>query len=95
MRRWRLPEESVAAVKKAWRLLYARRGERAPGRTQEALREIENNGLCNDEHVRFLVAFLKRKLNVGIYGRARENNRTDTDTDRDGFYKQAESEHAR
>lgn len=86
MRRWKIPAESIAAVKGAFRLLYARRGGQAPGRTTEALREIESNGLCNDEHVAYLVAFLKRKLEVGVYGRVREHDRTDTADDRKGFY---------
>jgi UDP-N-acetylglucosamine acyltransferase len=86
MRRWHIPEESIAAVKAAWRLLYARRGESSPGRTMQALREIESNGLVNDEHVRYLVDFLRRKLDIGIFGRTREHDRTDTPSDRAAFY---------
>jgi UDP-N-acetylglucosamine acyltransferase len=92
MRRWHVPDESIAAVKSAWRLLYARRGEHSPGRTVQALREIESNGLLRDEHVRYLVEFLRRKLQVGIYGRVREHFRSDTPEDRAAFYSKQETE---
>jgi UDP-N-acetylglucosamine acyltransferase len=92
MRRWHIPDESIAAIKTAWRLLYARRGENSPGRTVQALREIENDGLVNDEHVRYLVEFLRRKLDVGIFGRAREHDRTDTPEDRAAFYGESTTE---
>jgi UDP-N-acetylglucosamine acyltransferase len=92
MRRWHIPEESIAAVKNAWRLLYARRGENSPGRTMAALREIENDGLVNDEHVRYLVDFLRRKLDIGIFGRVREHDRTDTPEDRAAFYGESKTE---
>jgi UDP-N-acetylglucosamine acyltransferase len=92
MRRWHIPDESIAAVKTAWRLLYARRGEHSPGRTLQALREIENDGLVEDEHVRYLVDFLRRKLDVGIYGRVREYDRTDTPEDRAAFYEKSKTE---
>jgi UDP-N-acetylglucosamine acyltransferase len=92
MRRWQIPEKSIAAVKTAWRLLYARRGEHSPGRTYQALREIEGDGLLDDEHVAYLVAFLRRKLEIGVYGRVREHYRTDQPEDRAAFYERREAE---
>ncbi len=89
LRRWRIPESSILALKRAARLLYARRGERSPGRTLEALRQIEEDGLMADEHVRYLVEFLRRKLEIGIFGRAREHFRSDTPEDREAFYSRA------
>ncbi len=86
LRRWRVPDESIGKVKRAARLLYARRGEHSPLRTGDALREIEADGLMQDEHVRYLVEFVQRKLEVGIYGRVRERYRTDQDDDRAAFY---------
>jgi UDP-N-acetylglucosamine acyltransferase len=86
LRRWQVPEESIAKVKEAARLLYARRSARAPLRTVETLREIEANGLAGDEHVAYLVEFLKRKLAIGVYGRVREHFRTDRPEDRGSFY---------
>ncbi len=88
MQRWHVPEDSIAAVKAAFRLLFARRSNRAPGRTLQALREIEENGLIRDEHVRYLVDFLRRKLEVGVYGRVREHFRNDSEADRAAFYGQ-------
>lgn len=86
LRRWRIPEQSITKVKEAARLLYARRGERSPLRTNEALRIIEADGLLDDEHVRYLVDFLRRKLDVGIFGRVREHYRSDRAEDRASFY---------
>jgi len=86
LRRWKFSEESILAVKQAARLLYARRGGRSPGRTLEAIREIEGNGLMQDEHVRYLIACLKRKLDIGVFGRVREHFRSDCDADRGAFY---------
>lgn len=94
MTRWKIDADSVAAMKQAFRLLYARRGERSPGRTADALAQIESNGLMNDPHVRYLVEFLKRKMAIGIFGRQREHFRTDGDCDRDAFYRVSESKPA-
>jgi UDP-N-acetylglucosamine acyltransferase len=92
LKRWKFAPDSVAALKSAFRLLYARRGEHSPGRTLEALGEIEKNGLIQDAHVRYLVDFLRRKLQIGIFGRVREHDRTDGPADREGFYGGVESE---
>jgi len=92
MQRWHIAPESIAAMKAAFRLLFARSGGRSPGRTVAAIREIENNGLIRDEHVRYLVDFLRRKLEVGVFGRVREHYRTDRDADRAAFYGQGHAE---
>jgi UDP-N-acetylglucosamine acyltransferase len=86
MRRWRFAEDSIAAVRAAFKLIYARKGGRSLGRTQEAIVEIRQNGLIHDPQVRALVEFLERKLQVGIFGRYREAARLDDDADRAGFY---------
>jgi UDP-N-acetylglucosamine acyltransferase len=91
MRRWRFPAESITKVKEAARLLYARRGERSPLRTHEALAAIEADGLARDEHVRYLADFLRQKLDIGIFGRVREHFRSDADDDRAAFYGQPET----
>lgn len=90
LRRWRIPDESITRIKEAARLLYARRGEQSPLRTSEALRTIESDGLIDDEHVRYLVEFLRRKLDIGVFGRAREHYRQDDDSDREAFYGQSD-----
>lgn len=86
LRRWRFSAATIQHVKQAWRLLYARRGERSPLRTGEALAQIRANGMMADEHVRYLVDFLTRKLEIGIFGRVREHYRKDNDQDRAKFY---------
>jgi len=92
LRRWRLPEESIQRLKQAGRLLFMRRSARSPLRTLEALRAIEADGLARDEHVRYLVQFLRRKLEFGVHGRVREHFRCDTDADRAAFYQRRNSE---
>lgn len=92
LRRWRFPEESIARIRCAARLLYARRGQRAPLGVSDALRQIEANGLIVDEHVRYLVDFLKRKLEIGTFGRVREHYRTDSVEDLAGFYGERKEE---
>jgi UDP-N-acetylglucosamine acyltransferase len=92
MRRWHISEESIAAVKEAFRLIYARRSDNAPARTSAALRDIESNGLIRDEHVRYLAEFLKRKLEIGVFGRVREHYRSDQPDDRAAFYGRMERE---
>ncbi|MBU0637599.1 MAG: acyl-ACP--UDP-N-acetylglucosamine O-acyltransferase [Planctomycetes bacterium] len=94
MRRWHIADESIDAVKEAFRLLYARRTERSPGQTLAALREIERDGLLDDQHVRYLVEFLRRKLEIGVFGRVRERYRGDVPEDRAGFYRAGEKEPA-
>lgn len=86
MRRWRFAPESIRGVRKAARMLFARRSERSPLNTIEAIRAIEADGMIADEHVRYLVEFVKRKLEAGGYGRVREATRIDTDADRARFY---------
>jgi acyl-[acyl carrier protein]--UDP-N-acetylglucosamine O-acyltransferase len=86
LRRWKLPADSVRKIRLAARFLYARRGEHSPLRTREALDEIESNGLIEDEHVRYLVEFLRRKLEVGVFGRVRASFRADRPEDRRDFY---------
>lgn len=86
LRRWQVEEDSIAALKRAYRLLYARRSERSVGRTAEALAEIESGPLFEDPHVRYLVEHLRRQLDAGGFGRAREASRTDSDADRQRFY---------
>lgn len=85
--RWRIGEESIAALKSAHRLLFARRNEQSVGRTTEALRTIESNGLIRDEHVSYLVGFLRRQLSESVFGRSREIMRTDVPQDREAFYR--------
>jgi len=92
MRRWHISDESIAAMKEVFRLLYARRTEQSPGRTAAALREIEANGLIRDEHVRYLAESVRRKLEVGVYGRVREHFRSDAPTDRAAFYQDGDRE---
>lgn len=85
MRRWQIPDESIAALKKAYRLLYARRSSQV-GRTSEALAELETSPLSQDEHVKYLIQHVRAQLDAGGFGRAREMHRSDSDADRERFY---------
>ncbi len=86
LRRWKFSPESIEALKTAFRLIYPRAGGRAASRTAEGIRDIRTNGLNQDEHVRYLADFLQRKLDIGVFGRAREAARTDVPADRGKFY---------
>ncbi len=95
LRRWGVSAASINKIKAAARLLYARRGERSPLRTTEAIQAIEDNGLGDDDYVRYLINFLRHKLEVGIFGRAREHYRSDKDTDRKEFYEKGKKVNSR
>jgi UDP-N-acetylglucosamine acyltransferase len=86
LERWRFPPDSIRAIRLAHKLLYARQGERSPGRTAAVLAEIESNGLGADPHVRYLVDFLRRKMDIGVFGRMREHARSDRASDIREFY---------
>lgn len=86
MLRWKLADESIEGVKRVWRMIFARRGNGGPVSTGATLEELQRDPLCQDEHVRYLVEFLRRKRSVGVYGRVREALRTDADADRAHFY---------
>lgn len=90
MRRWKIPQASIDAMKSVARLLYARRPGRLSRPAAEVLREIKGDGLCNDEHVAYLVGFLEQKLAIGVYGRVREHARFDSFEDRAAFYSRSE-----
>lgn len=94
LQRWNFSDETLAALREAFRMIYPRRGDRSAGRTVEAMREIETNGMINDPQVRYLVEFLKRKLEIGTHGRFREHFRTDTHDDRGTFYRKPTETHA-
>jgi UDP-N-acetylglucosamine acyltransferase len=84
MRRWGVPDDSIEAIKTAYRLLFSRRGEVAG--ISAALAQIEDNGLAHDPHVAYLTHFMKRRRDAGVFGRARESSRSDTAADREKFY---------
>ncbi len=86
LERWKVPPDSIRAIRMAHRLLYARRGEKKPGRTVDVLCEMEANGLSGDPYVRYLIEFLRRKVEIGVFGRMREPQRIDTVADIQHFY---------
>lgn len=86
MRRWRFSPESIRRLRVAARLLYARRRSGELLSTADAIARIEAAGLLAEDCVREHVTFLRRKLQVGVFGRVREHLRDDTDADRAAFY---------
>lgn len=92
LERWKFSEESTSALRQAYKLIYPRRGDRFAGRTLDAIHEIESNGMMDDMHVRYMVEFLKRKLEFGTHGRFREHFRADSPADRGTFYERPGSE---
>ncbi len=86
LRRWAFPAASISSLRTAGRMLYARRRGVA-AQTGAVLTMIEANGLMQDEHVRYLVRFLRQKLAIGVFGRVREHARTDCAADSEHFYR--------
>jgi UDP-N-acetylglucosamine acyltransferase len=83
LRRWRFNDEEILALREAYRRLFVRR------RTGEAMADIINEMLENgplNEHVRYLLDFLRRSLMHGVHGRYREALREDRQADRGAFY---------
>ncbi|MGE3181571.1 MAG: acyl-ACP--UDP-N-acetylglucosamine O-acyltransferase [Phycisphaerae bacterium] len=86
--RWGISHASIQNLKTAFRALYARRTSGPPKMLRARLTEVRENGLYHDEHVQYLVDFLESKLQRGVYGRAREADRTDSNRDIQKFYSQ-------
>lgn len=86
LRRWGITAESSRNLRSAFRVLYARKAGRTRCDMRQLLNEVRSNGLFEDPHVCYLVDFLERKLDVGVYGRARESLRRDTVADIVRFY---------
>lgn len=90
LQRWKFPPASLKALLQAFRLIYRGRGDGVT-ETIKALDAIEAGPLILDEHVRNLVAALRRKQS-GVYGRDRERHRSDSAADRAGFYERSGAE---
>ncbi len=71
LRRRRVPEESIDALKKAFRIVYRRNLT-----IEEAMKELGDSDLAKDSHVANLLAHL-RASNEGVQNRALEKFRTD------------------
>ena len=48
--------------------------------------------MIEDEHVRYLIDFLQRKLDIGVFGRVREASRSDQPADREKFYEKGKAQ---
>ncbi len=94
LKRWQFDLDSIRLLRDAFRLIYPRGGGRSAGRTVAAIRELRESDMLTDPHVRYLVDFLQRKLDIGVFGRARESLRTDQPADRQSFYGQSQPEGA-
>jgi hypothetical protein len=85
LRRWKISDEQILALREAYRRLFVRR------RAGEAMLDLINEMLENgplDEHVTYLLDFLRRSQLHGIHGRYRETLREDRNADRGEFYRQ-------
>lgn len=87
MERWKIGPESISAIDQAGRVLFPRRESARTLSMVDALREVEDSGLTRDQHVRYLVDFLRRQRETSVSGRVRERERSDTASDRDSFYR--------
>lgn len=89
MKRWGLSEESIRGVRDAYRTLFSQRAERAGTPLLDRLAALEARPDMNGE-VRHLCESLRRSLVEGVFGRALERRRRDTDADRRNFYQRSE-----
>lgn len=88
--RWGFDKEQIETLRQVYRTLFPRR-RRPEGTTlADALHAVENNGPL-DDHVAYLVTFVKRSLADGIHGRYLESTRTDRSRTRGDFYKRDEA----
>jgi UDP-N-acetylglucosamine acyltransferase len=88
MSRWGFDEARVKAIRDVYRLLFSRRGA-ADGKTVvEKIAKLESNGELTDD-TRYLVEFIKRSTQDGVFGRYRESLRQDTAADSARFYNRA------
>ncbi len=85
LKRWGFPPDRIDAMCRTFRSLYGKRARNEHASLAEALAAVENNGPL-DDHVAYLVGFLKRTIAAGVRGRFREADRTDQDTDLRKFY---------
>ncbi len=74
LKRRNVPQDSIDALKKAFKILYRRE---LP--VEEAVRELEQSGLAKDSHVANLLTHIQASLN-GVQNRALERFRTDRTT---------------
>jgi UDP-N-acetylglucosamine acyltransferase len=89
MKRWGLSEDSIRAIRDAYRILFSQRAERRGMPILDRLAECETKSGINGE-VRHLCESLRCSLVGGVYGRAIESRRRDSDADRRSFYHRAD-----
>ena len=88
--RWGFDNGQIEALRQACRKLFPRRGRRKGTTLADALQAVENNGPLDDQ-VTYLIAFVKRSLADGIYGRYLESTRNDQSRRRGDFYERDEA----
>jgi UDP-N-acetylglucosamine acyltransferase len=88
MVRWGFDEESIRRLRRAYKLLFSRRASAEGNNLLEKLGYLEADGAL-DENLQYLVAFLRRSIVNGVYGRYRESLRRDTAEDRARFASEA------
>ncbi|MFQ6047912.1 MAG: acyl-ACP--UDP-N-acetylglucosamine O-acyltransferase [Phycisphaerae bacterium] len=86
MSRWGFDQQSIDRLRWAYKLLFSRRAQAEGNNLLEKIAYIESNGQL-DENLEYLLAFLKRSIIDGVYGRYRESLRRDTIDDRARFYR--------
>jgi len=87
LQRWGFSEEEIQQLRNAYKVLFSRKAG-DPATLAKRIAALESNGEL-DGNVRYLVEFVKRSLQRGIYGRYRESLRRDTAEDRQAFYSEA------
>jgi UDP-N-acetylglucosamine acyltransferase len=84
LKRWGLPEDDIAALGRAYKLLYAKRSEKTAPFMERLETLIQQNGY--NQHVTYLCEFIQRTISVGNCGRYLESQRRDTPQDSQSFF---------
>jgi len=86
MRRWKFSEDQIARIRELYKLLYSKKAGRSGATISDRLAMAESNGALT-EHEKYLMAFLKRTLHDGVFGRHLERARRDKQLPPPDFYK--------
>jgi UDP-N-acetylglucosamine acyltransferase len=85
MKRWGMTEEQIRSIRDAYKELFSHVAERRGKPMLGRLADLEARADLGEE-VRRLCASIRRSLDDGVYGRALEKHRRDSDEDRRAFY---------
>lgn len=85
LKRWRMAEDQIRAIREAYRVLFGKRAEEFGPSLQDRIAWLEQNSHYTEE-VRYLCQSIRESMHQGVFGRKLERLRRDTDADRESYY---------